>query len=242
MSGLGDPRIYLSARQMSTFTRLRTLCHLNLNLFRTCQIFGCNTESTGSNLFNRRTTIHAVLASTHTFQALATLTGIGLAAETVHGDCHTLMCLLRNGSIRHGTCFKSLYNGINRLYLIDRDSTIFRIIKLHQSTQMERFFFIINRCRILFEQIIVVCPCCLLQKMNRVRIIQMLLFPASHLVASDTLQTQVRIQSKRIKCRIMQFLHMALDIFNSDTTDTAYRVREIFLYKFLGQSDCLEDL
>ena len=34
-----------AARQLSAFTRLSTLCHLDLNLFSAVQVFACNAES-----------------------------------------------------------------------------------------------------------------------------------------------------------------------------------------------------
>ena len=48
---LGDDLIHLEARQLSTLTRLSTLCHLDLYLFSIHQVFGCDTKTSTGNLF-----------------------------------------------------------------------------------------------------------------------------------------------------------------------------------------------
>ena len=51
---LGDVFRYLMAWQLTAFTGLSTLRHLDLNLIRTSQVFGSHTETTGCDLLNLR--------------------------------------------------------------------------------------------------------------------------------------------------------------------------------------------
>ena len=76
MTSFGNPRINLSARKVATFTRLCTLCHLDLDLLCTDQITGGNTETSGSHLLDRRTAIHSRTCCFQSFQTLTTLTAV----------------------------------------------------------------------------------------------------------------------------------------------------------------------
>ena len=80
MAGLGDPRIHLVSRQLTALTRLRPLCHLDLQIVSIAQILGCHTEASGSDLLDRRAT-RRVIESIH---ILTTFAGIRLGTDAVH--------------------------------------------------------------------------------------------------------------------------------------------------------------
>ena len=61
---------------MSTFTRLCSLCHFDLDLLRTGQITAGNTETSGCNLFDCGTTVLSVRSDGQTILVLTTFTGV----------------------------------------------------------------------------------------------------------------------------------------------------------------------
>ena len=119
MTGFCNPRINLLCWKMSAFTRLCTLCHLDLDLSCRYQVTAGNTETSAGYLFDRRAAVIVCSRGIQTLITFATLTGIGFSMEMVHGDGQCLMCFLGNGTVGHGTCLKSFYNVVNTLNLVD---------------------------------------------------------------------------------------------------------------------------
>ena len=76
MTGFCDPRIYLLCRKMSTFTRLCTLCHLDLDLFCRNQVTAGNTETSACYLFDRRAAVIVCSCGIQTLITFTTLTCI----------------------------------------------------------------------------------------------------------------------------------------------------------------------
>ena len=91
MACFGDPRVDLHAGQVAALAGLGALCHLDLDFLCTVQIFFGHTESPGGHLFDG-----AVFLCVQTRRVLAAFSGIGFAAQPVHGDSQGLMCFLRD--------------------------------------------------------------------------------------------------------------------------------------------------
>ena len=72
MTGLGNPWIYLSSRQMSAFSWFCSLCHLDLDFLCTYQISGSYTESSGSDLLDCGTAV-----GIQSFNFFSTFTTVG---------------------------------------------------------------------------------------------------------------------------------------------------------------------
>ena len=120
---------------MSAFTGLCSLCHFDLDLIGAYQISAGYTETSAGYLFDSRASVLPIRPYRKSLQILTTFTGIGTSVNGVHCNCQCLMCFLGNGTIAHGSCLKSGYNGIHTFYFLDRDS-FFRIIEIHQATQV----------------------------------------------------------------------------------------------------------
>ena len=61
---------------MSALTRLRALCHFDLDLFCADQIAGGHTKSAGCHLLDRGAAVLSVWPDRQTVQTLTTLTGV----------------------------------------------------------------------------------------------------------------------------------------------------------------------
>ena len=154
VSGLGDPGIYLSSGQMSALTGFCSLCHLDLNLLCTYQVTAGNTKTSTGYLLDCGTTVQSVRSDGQTIQVLTAFTGIALAVQMIHGDGHGLMSLLGYGTVGHGTGLESGHNGLYRLYFLNRH-TLFRIIEVHQSSEILDGIFVVYHGSVLFEHLVI---------------------------------------------------------------------------------------
>ena len=241
ISGLCNPRIHLSARQMTALTRFSALRHLDLYLFGTDKVTARYAKTSGGYLLDRRTAVFTVSARIQTARFLSALTTVGLAVDGVHGQSQRLMGFLGNRTVGHRTCFETGHNGIHALNLLDRD-TLLRIFESQQVTQRTLAVLGINLCRIFFKLAVIPCSGGFLQQMDRQRIVQMLLTAASHLVTADAVQRQITVKAQRIKGLIVQIVDLILDIPQCDTADTADCIGKIFVDHRFINTDGLKDL
>ena len=125
---VGNRTDNLVARKLSTLTGLSTLGHLDLQLIGIGQVMGSDTETARGNLLDggpHRITILEFLA---TLGILTTFSSVGLAAQTVHGNSQAGVRLHGDGSIGHGTSYKTTDNLGPGLDLVDGDwSPLFKV-------------------------------------------------------------------------------------------------------------------
>ena len=146
---------------MSTFTGLSSLCHLDLNLLCTYQVTAGNTKTSTGHLLDRRTSVKSVSTYLHSVKVFTTFTTVGFTMQGVHGDCQSLMRFFGDRTIGHRTCLETGHNTVHTLYFIDWNA-FFRIIKVHQTTQVLDACLIINKLRIFLEHLIIAQSCRLL--------------------------------------------------------------------------------
>ena len=96
MTHPGNGLIHLMTGKLAALTRLRSLCHFDLQFIGVHQIIGGHTESAGRHLLDRAPPQIAVLITGKPCFVFAPLTGIRLAADPVHGDCQGLVRFSRN--------------------------------------------------------------------------------------------------------------------------------------------------
>ena len=164
MPGLRDPGIDLISRELSAFARLRTLGHLDLDLFRTDQILTRHAKSSAGHLLDGAAAIGFSRFDDHAGEILAAFSSIALGMQIVHGDCQGLVRFLGDGTIAHGAGLEALYNLRCWLYLGQRNAAILWEIEFQETAQMHgRVVFLIDLLRILMEQLIILLPHGLLQ-------------------------------------------------------------------------------
>ena len=189
-TGLRDPRIDLLARQMSALARLRALRHLDLDLDGGVEVGTGHTETAGCHLLDG-----GIPLGTETVRMLSALTGVRLAAETVHRDGHRLVRLLGNRTVGHRTGLETLHDGRYRLDLLDRHRLILRR-KLQKSTQCMRPTLVIDARRVLLKFLIIalITPNRALKCNDRLRIIEMILGAPTRtkLMESDRIQCGIK--------------------------------------------------
>lgn len=95
---LGDPRVDLVAGQLAALAGLGALGHLDLDVVGVDEVLARHTEAAGGDLLDRG----APRGVVQTVRVLAALTGVGLAAQLVHGDGEGLVRLAGDRAVRHG--------------------------------------------------------------------------------------------------------------------------------------------
>ena len=115
----------LVAGKLASLARLGTLRHLDLELIRVGKVVGGDTKSTRCNLLDGRAHGSRHWACSTALRVLATLTSVGLAAQTVHGDGQGRVRLHGDGAVRHGTREEASNNLGPGLDLVDGDGGAF---------------------------------------------------------------------------------------------------------------------
>ena len=130
----------------------------------------------------------------------------------IHGNSQTFMRFLRDRTIRHSAGFKPRHDRIYALHFFNRNP-FFRISEIQKRADLPVIVLPVYQRGILFKQFIISFSRRLLQKMDRPRIVQMLLSGTSLLVQTQTVKRRCCLQPKRIKCRRMKQFHLLFDLF-----------------------------
>ena len=81
-----------------------------------------------------------------------------------------------------------------------------------------------------------------LKKMDRLRIVEMILFAAPHFMRADAVERRIRIQIQRIERLGVAQFDVALDVLDPDSADPAHCALEIAVDHAFADSDRLKDL
>ena len=93
MSGLCNDFINFESRQLSTFTRFRTLRHLDLDFLRIDEIFGSDSKSSRCHLLGFAVEADAIKSGMETLCILPTFSCVASRTELVHGKTDGLVRL-----------------------------------------------------------------------------------------------------------------------------------------------------
>ena len=118
MTGFGNPGIHFEGRQLSAFPRLGSLGHFDLQIGCIGQIGASHAEAAGGHLLDGTTAPVTVIIGVISIRIFTAFTTVTLAANAIHGNRQGFMSLFADGTIGHGTGFKSSHNGLGRFDLI----------------------------------------------------------------------------------------------------------------------------
>ena len=150
------------------------------------------------------------------------------------------MCLLGYRAVRHSSCLETSHDRIYALYLIYRDSLL-RILEIHKTSQIDWLKLLIDKLGVFLEGSIISVSCGKLEKMDCLRVVEVLLLAASELMAACTVKGGIRLKSKGVISSVMICIDIILDILKCDSTHTAHRIGKIFVHNALVNTDCLKD-
>ena len=223
IAGRRHPGIDLPAGKVSALTGLGPLRHLDLDLGGTVEISGGNAESSRCHLF-----YGTVIDGSEALLVLSALSGIGLAADGVHGAGQRLMRLRGERAVGHRPCLEAFYDRFLTLRLLQRNRRTCRD-DLKQGPEGVGSLLVVHQGRVLAKELIISRAHCPLQRDDRLRTVQMVLFvgAASKRMESDGVQLRVHCQAKGIKPLVVAKLHVFPDLLHPDAADPADRAGEI---------------
>ena len=207
--GRRDPRIDLAAGEMSAFSRLGSLCYLDLDLLCAVEVFASHTEAAAGHLLDGTVTLRA--QPIRTFTALP---AVALAVQPVHRDRQTGVGLLRDRSIGHRSRLEAADDVLYAFHLIQRDRTASLCIKGEQRSDRKGMMLLMDPLRIASEQLIIPFAHRLLQQDDRLWIIQMplLVRSAAQTVKADGIQRVVHLHAQRIERAVVVPAEICLDV------------------------------
>src|SRR5262245_35739807 len=98
MADFGDELVYLVTWQLATFSGLRSLRHLDLQIVGVHQVLGRNTETGRGYLLDGAASPVTILVALISAWILTTFSSVALATDPIHGDGQILVRLLADGA------------------------------------------------------------------------------------------------------------------------------------------------
>ena len=121
VTGAGNGTRDLVARQLTTFTRLSTLSHLDLQLIGIGEVVGGTPNRPEAICLMAERMVSPFSMRQAALGIFTTFTSVGLAAESVHGNSESGVRLHGDGTVGHGTSDESADNLSPWLDLVDGD-------------------------------------------------------------------------------------------------------------------------
>ena len=149
MTSLGNHFVNLETGELTALARLCTLSNLNLDFVGIHEILGSDTEAARSHLLDSTTSRLPVGARLEALSIFATLTGVALGTNAVHGNSKSLVSLLADSSERHGTGDEAVHDILNAFYLIDGHRGAF--LEVEEITNEDRLLLAIDSSGIFLE-------------------------------------------------------------------------------------------
>ena len=240
VTGLGHPWVHLGAWQLAALTGLGALGHLDLEFLGIDQILAGHTKAPGCHLLDGGILGVAVGQGNKTFRIFAALAGVGLAAQTVHGDGQGLMGLLGDGSIAHRAGLEPLHDGLDRFHLFDGDGA--RRLEVEESSQCGPMLeLLIDRLGIVLEGLEISVAHRFLQLVHRIGIEQVVLAIATPLIPATDIERGVLRLPVGEGGPVTNF-DVAGDLLHTDTFHAGRCPGEVAIHDGLVDADRLEDL
>ncbi|CAB4609383.1 unannotated protein [freshwater metagenome] len=121
--------------ELTAFTWLCTLCHLDLKVVGIDEVFARNAKAAGCNLLDCRTSRIAVGKRDETLGVFATFARVRFATQAIHGDRKILVCLSRDRAVGHRSGGEALHDFRDRFDLVDRHGRACTSTELEKTAQ-----------------------------------------------------------------------------------------------------------
>ncbi len=257
-----DVFTHFVARQLTAFTRLGALSHLDLDLIRVGQVFGGDTETARGHLLDRRAqriaglqfdiafdtaladNVGQLLARfdlAETTRVFAAFAGIRLAANSVHGDGQRGMRFGRDRTQRHGAGGETLNNFAGRFDFIERNRRTGRFDFEKTPQRHMALGLIVNDAGVFFKGFVFTRTRRMLQLGDCVGRPQMFFTADTEGILAAGFQQIVQDGIMR-KGTIVHAQCFFNDFVQTNTFDLGRGTGEVFLHKVGGQTNRFEDL
>ena len=229
--------VHLVSRQLTAFTRLCTLSHLDLQILCMAQVVNRHAKAARSNLTDSGATDIAVCGRSIAIRIFTTFTAVAHGTDAVHGNSNRFVGFRAQGAKAHSACHKVVDNGFAGFDF--RNINRSRLLELEETTQRcLTFRLVVDELAVGLELFVIATLHSLAECSERLRSPQMLFA----FLAEAVLATRLKNLACIGKCDVLAFTHFAGDFFKTDTFDAASRTRQELFDKFLVQADSFKDL
>ena len=234
-----DPRVHLGSGKLSTFAGLCTLGELDLQVFSVDEVLRGDPKAPGGHLLDGGTTLWVM----QTLRRLASFTGVGLAAQTVHGNGESLVRFLRDGAVRHCARLEALHDLRDVLHLFDGNRLTVRL-EVKEATQGHQLgALVVNESGVLLEDLVLARTRGVLQLEHRLRVEQVQFPVTAPLVLATRVQALVgrALTARGISVTMPAGNFLGEDI-DTDAVDLAWGPSKVLVHHGARQTDRLEHL
>ena len=229
--------IHLTSRELTTFTWLCTLSHLDLQILSVTEIVDRHTETTRSDLANSRATDFTVRSRSIAIRVFTTFTAVAHGTHAVHGDSDGFVSFRAQGAKAHSASDKVLDDAFTRFDFGNIDRS--RFLELEETTERcEAFGLIVNELGVSLELFVIAHLHCLTECSDRLRSPQVAFAFAAIAVLTAFLENAASVGKSDVATSV-DFLS---DFLETDTFDTACSTREVLVDKFAVETDGFENL
>lgn len=237
--GLGDPRVDLVAGELAALAGLGALGHLDLDVVGVDQVLAGDAEAAGGDLLDGG----AAGGVVEPLGVLAALTGVGLAAQLVHGDGEGLVRLLGDGAVRHGAGGEALDDLGDRLDLLDGDRGAVALDAEEPAERHEPLGLLVHPAGVLLEDVVAPVAGGVLEAEDGVRVEEVRLALAAPLVLAADLQRAVGAGDAGGRVRLgVAGGDLAGDDVDADAADLGGGAGEVGADEVVLEADRFEDL
>ena len=233
----GHKFVHLAGRELTAFTGLCALSHLNLQILGMTEIVDRDTETARCNLADGGTANFTVRPRSIAIRVFTTFTAVAHGSHAVHGDSDGFVSFGAQGAKAHGARDKVLddvFAGFD-FGNIDRS----RFLELEESAECGKAFgLVVNELGIGLELFVIAHLHCLAECGDGLRRPQMAFTFAAVAVLAAFLENAACIGKSDVATSV-DFLS---DFLEADSFDTACGSREVLVDKFAVETDGFEYL
>ena len=175
---------------------------------------------------------------------LAAFTGVGLAAQPVHGDRQGLVGLLGDGAVAHRPGGEALDDAGDRLHLLQRHRRAEAGLELQQPAQGHQVLgLVVHAAGVGLEDVVAAFTRGVLQPEDRLRVEQVRLAVAAPLVLAAAEQRAVRLLDAALGVRhLVAGRDLGRDDVEADAAELGVRAGEELVHQVLAEAEGFEGL
>ena len=232
------------ARQLATFARLGPLGHLDLEVVAVDQVLARHPEASRGHLLDGRPPEVAVGLRREPVGVLAPLTGVGPAADAVHGYGERLVGLGADRAVGHRSGGETADYRRHRLHLVDRHGRLTVLPEVEHAAQRgQASSLVVDEARVLLEQVVATFACGVLELEDSLRVKEVVLTLPAPPVLPSLLEGAVGALLRIVgEGRGVMSGHLCGQDVQPHATQPTDRPGEARLHHLVAQADGLEDL
>mmetsp|Transcript_15954 Transcript_15954/g.39104 ORF Transcript_15954/g.39104 Transcript_15954/m.39104 type:complete len:753 (+) Transcript_15954:902-3160(+) len=230
---LGD----LESWKFSSFSRLGSLCHLDLNLVTVCKIFRSDTKTTRGHLLDAGSTVVG-----ESLGVFTTFSSVGTSSELIHGHGQSLVSFLTDRTKRHGSSGESLDNLADRFHFFKRNGLGRIKLELELSTKSDLLVLFVGQSGEFLVGVSRIGSGSNLEVHHTTGSVQVGFATISPVELTITADQDLILLSMAGESIFVESFHITVQCLKVGTLDSGGSTSEAAINNFFGQTNSFKDL